>query len=59
MVISSVHLVVECFAVEMDEGGIELDIVAAPGREGRHFPEGGDVVAGACGRNVGLFHHVI
>ena len=53
------HLVIECFAVEMDEGGIELDVVAPPGRQGGHLPEGGDVVAGASRRNVRLLHHVV
>ncbi len=45
--------------MEMDEGWVKLDIVAAPRRESGDLPEGGDVVAGARGRNVGLLHHMV
>jgi hypothetical protein len=53
------HLVIEGLAVEVDECGIELDVVATPGREGGDLAEGGNVIAGACRRNVRLLHHVI
>ncbi len=53
------HLVIECFSVEMYKGGVELDVVSSPGREGGHLPEGGDIVAGARRCDIRLLHHMV
>ncbi len=43
----------------MYKGGVELDVVSSPGREGGHLPEGGDIVAGARRRDIRLLHHMV
>ncbi len=45
--------------MEMYKGGVELDVVPSPWREGGHLPEGGDIVAGARSRDIRLLHHMV